>query len=282
MKIGDDRNSTTAAGYDAGRTRFRLPPSPLEVNMNLKVSILIPYYGNRYYQLQKSLHFLCNQTYKNYEILLLDDGKRNDADHSPDDLLQGSEKITHWKLRHGKVPIRSSNMALREGYYLSDGDFIITVQPELLIPYNAVEIMVKGNLERRNVATQYHLTNNQINYLYGDGIVSGWMNDFDKIKNIVDFMSTVTPWNHTNFHAPTYRNHFSFSGSTKERFGKYLIPQTAEWMMEDAWVHEQETNAGESAVPIDIEVYHQEHERIYGTITEKSVRIQRIQDSNLK
>jgi len=251
----------------------------------IKVSILIPFYGNRYYQLKRSLPFLCNQTYKNYEVLLLDDGKQRDEDRSPDDLVEKGGKIRHIKLREGKVPIRSSNMALREGYKLSKGDFIIPSHPELLIPYNAVEIMVKGNLERRNVATQYHLTNIQVNRLFGDGgdgIVSGWMDDFNKIKGLSDFMSTLTPWNYTNFHAAGYRNHFSFCGSTKERFGEYLVPMTNEWLMEDIWVHAKELKAEEVAVPIDIEVYHQEHERVYGTRPEYSVRIQRIRDSHLK
>ena len=57
---------------------------------------------------------------------------------------------------------------------------------------------------------------------------------------------------------------------------------TNEWLMEDIWVHAKELKAGETAVPIDIEVYHQEHERVYGTRPEYSVRIQRIRDSHLK
>lgn len=225
-----------------------------------------------------------NQSYDNYEILLLDDGKQRDEDRSPEDLVEKGGKIRHIKLREGKVPIRSSNMALREGYRFSKGDFIIPSHPELLIPYNAVETMVKGNFERRNVATQYHLTHIQVNHLFGDGrdgIVSGWMDDFNKIKNLSDFMSTLTPWHYTNFSAPGYRNHFSFCGSTRERFGEYLIPMTEKFMMEDVWVYAQEMIAGEAAVPIDIEVYHQEHERVYGTIPEYSVRIQRIRKSQL-
>ena len=247
----------------------------------IKVSILIPFYGDRYYQLKRSLPFLLNQTHKNYEILLLDDGKLMEDDRSPGDLFGKGGKIRHIKLREGKVPIRSPNMAIREGYRRSKGDFIITSQPELLIPYNAVEMMVKGDLERRNVATQYHLTNYQVNHLFGDGITNEWMNDFNKIKSVGDFMATLTPWHYTNLSAPGYRNHFSFSGSTKKRFGEYLVPRTTEWMMEDVWVYAQEMIAEEAAVPIDIEVYHQEHERVYGTRPEYSVRVERIRNSQL-
>ena len=85
----------------------------------MKVSILVPFYGNRYYQLKRSLPFLLNQSYDNYEILLLDDGKLRDEDRSPGDLFEKERKIRHIKLREGKMPIRSSNMALREGYKLS-------------------------------------------------------------------------------------------------------------------------------------------------------------------
>jgi len=119
----------------------------------MKVSILIPYYGNRRFQLERSIPFLENQTYPDYELVLMDDGKSD----LPDDLIGKFDRYI--QLRVGDVPIRSPNVALRTGFAESDGDFIITSQPELLIPYDAVERMVaEANMNRRNVATQYHLT----------------------------------------------------------------------------------------------------------------------------
>ena len=51
----------------------------------MKVSLLLTYYGNRYYQLKRSLPFLLNQTYEDYEIIFLDDGR-----------MEGGEKFTDY------------------------------------------------------------------------------------------------------------------------------------------------------------------------------------------
>ena len=249
---------------------------------NPKVSILLPYYGDRYSQLEKSLLFLCNQTYKNYEIIFLNDGRQKTTDRDPTEMVTHS-KIKHFHIRKGIVPIRSPNIAYRLGFYNCDGDFIITTHPEHLVPYDAVSRMVKwADFGRRNVATQHHLTPEQIYYLFGDGLKTGWKKDFRKIKDVPGFMATRTPWGYTNFDAHTYANSFSWSGSTRERYNKFLIPPTEEWGKEDCYVIDMEKELGEPSVPINIDVYHQEHDRVYGTITEASVRIQRIRESRLK
>ena len=236
----------------------------------MKVSLIIPYYGDRRAQLERSLPFLENQTYPDYEVIFVDDGAKGG-------LPEFSTVFRYIKLREYTGKIRSPNKAIRLGFAESVGDFIIASQPELLIPYDAVERMVKiANMGRRNVATQYHLTNSQIFQLRN---LPGWQQDFDKIKSVVDFASTITPWDYPNILAPTYRTHFSFSGSTRERFQEYLIPDTVEWMMEDCWVHVKELGNGELSVPVDIETYHQEHERVYGRIIEYSARIKRIREA---
>lgn len=248
--------------------------------MKMKISILIPFYGDRYCQLKRSLPFLLNQTYENYEIIFIDDGLMNETDLSPRELLD-HPKVKYLQLRVGRPLPRSPNKAFRFGFHNCDGDFIITSQPELLIPYNAVETMVtQGNLERRNVATQYHLTLEQIHYLYSGDM--SWENDFSEIKDLPNFMATVTPWGHMNYIRQEHRNHFSFSGSTRERFNEYLIPDTDEWMRDDAYVHEMELSRNEPSVPIEIETFHQEHERVYGTRIERSERIKKIRESNLQ
>lgn len=248
----------------------------------MKVSILLTFYGDRYHQLKRSLPFLLNQTYEDYEIVFIDDGLMNEKDISPKELLD-HPKVKYFQLREGRLLSRSPNKAIRFGFHNCDGDFIIISQPELLIPYDAVETMItKGNLKRRNVATQYYLTMEQIYYLFGEGLSLNWRNDFNEIKKIHNFMDTMTPWGNTNYTRPEHRSHFSFSGSTRERFEEYMIPDTDEWMYEDAYVHKLELTRKEPSVPIDIDTFHQEHERIYGTKTDRSVRIKRIRESHFQ
>lgn len=249
--------------------------------MRMKVSLLIPFYGNRYYQLKRGLPFLLNQTYKEYEIVFIDDGLMREGELCPEELLD-HPNVKYLQLREGITDIRSPNIAYRHGFYNCDGEFIIVLHPELLIPFDAVETMInEANIKRRNCAIQYHLTHEQVDYLFSN-LHTNWKNHFNKIKDIPDFMATVTPWSYTNYHSKGYRNHFSFSGSTRERFEQYMIPETGEWMQEDVFVHALELERGEPCEPIDIEVYHQEHDRVYGTIIQTSERIRRIRESKLR
>lgn len=248
----------------------------------MKVSILIPYYGDRYLQFKRCLPFLLGQTHKNFEILVLYGGKRQETDRDPRDLLPKSRKVKFIALRDGVVPHRASNKAFRAGFEQSKGDYIIAGGPELLVPPNALKTMINGNLKRRNVPTQYHLTDIQAHSLFENNIPLGWRKDFNKIKELSNFQATETPWRSPNLMAPTIRNHFSFSGASREHFEKYMVPDTDEWGMEDSWVHKQEGLAGESSVPIDLEIYHLEHERLWPEGIETSVRIERIRKSSLK
>jgi len=236
----------------------------------MKVSIIIPYFGDRRRQLERSIPLLENQTYKDYEIILVDDGARLG-------LPKLGKHFRYFKIRADNSPSRCSNKALRYAFAKCRGDFVIFSQPELLIPYDAVEKMVSlSDMSRRNVAVQYHLNIQQIHCLSS---IIGWEHDFEKIKSVSNFLTTKTPWGYTNMESQRYRNHFSWSGSTRERFEEYMIPDTEEWGFEDAYVHVKELENREPCLPIDIEVYHQEHERVYGTIPEYSVRIKRIRDS---
>ena len=198
-------------------------------------------------------------------------------DGAGDGLPKLKKPFRCFKIRADNSHSRSPNTALRYGFSKCSGDFIIVGQPELLVPYDAVErMLILSDMSRRNVAVQYHLNAEQVYHLF---LMVGWEQDFEKIKFISNFMQTRTPWGYTNAEAPNYRNHFSWSGSIRERFKEYMIPNTEEWGVEDVYVHAKELENGEPCLPIDIEVYHQEHERVYGTIPEYSVRIKRIRAS---
>ena len=126
----------------------------------MKVSIIIPYFGDRKKQLERSLTFLENQTYPDYEIILVDDGAR-------DGLLKLKKPFRCFKIRADNSYSRSPNTALRYGFSKCSGDFIIVGQPELLVPYDAVEKMLAlSDMSRRNVAVQYHLNAEQVYHLF--------------------------------------------------------------------------------------------------------------------
>ena len=198
----------------------------------------------------------------------------------PEDLAD--EFDNYYRIRIDKSPSRASNYAYRKAFSESTGDFIIVSHPEILIPYDGVERMVaECDMTRRNVATQYHLTCEAVQELFRSHVYPTWAYDFDNIKKVHGFWAIQTPWLYPNSISHRYRNHFTFSGSTRERFEEYMIPATDEWGMEDGWVHKRELENNEPSLPIEIEVYHQEHDRVYGTIPEYSVRMRRIRNSRL-
>ena len=54
-----------------------------------------------------------------------------------------------------------------------------------------------------------------------------------------------------------------------------------EWNHVDDFIVEKENFLGEAPFPVDLEIYHLEHERLNPTIMEVSTRIQRIRNSHL-
>jgi cellulose synthase/poly-beta-1,6-N-acetylglucosamine synthase-like glycosyltransferase len=106
----------------------------------MKVSVLIPYYGDRYYQLKRCLPFLLEQTHEDLEILILYGGKRKESDRVPTDLFDETSKVQFITLREGVGASRSPNKAFRVGFERSKGDYIIAGGPELLVPYDALEM----------------------------------------------------------------------------------------------------------------------------------------------
>ncbi len=154
----------------------------------MKVSLILTLYGDRREQFPRSLPFFLNQTYDNYEVIVVDDGSLGELP------LLGNVKY---------IKLRSYTPTFR------------------------------------------------------------------------NFWATMTPWGFPNFKAPTYANHFGFCSSTRERFEEYMIPDTEIWGHDDSYVHAKELENGEPSLPIDVEIYHQSHNRLVPTAPEYSTQIYR-------
>lgn len=250
-----------------------------------KVSILIPYY-NRREQFMRVLSLLERQDYSAwYEIVVVDDGSSLDQNLWADINPNGAVRIK--SLREPGAPPRSPNMAWNEAFRMSIGDFIITSHPEIIVPRNAISQMIEHHKPPfRSVPVQYCIaTEHQYHRLER----VPWYSDLNTIKLLPNFWTAVGPWGFSNGKAHEYLSHLSFSGNYRQHWQELsddwlFLPRVEDpnFLSDDAWVHVNELRNGRPSRGVPIEVYHQWHERVYGSRNEASARIRRIIEADRK
>lgn len=140
---------------------------------NLKVSIIIPAYNIDQY-IEKCVISCLNQTYKNLEIIIINDG-------STDDTLRRIEALQNKDKRI--ILINKSNEGLpyarRDGINISTGDYIFNLDGDDYLPEDAISNCIKIN----NI-TQYDIIIGN----YYQKIIS--KNSVKKVRNLRLFFPT--------------------------------------------------------------------------------------------
>ena len=102
-----------------------------------KVTIIIPVYNVQKY-LEQSVNSVINQTYKNIEIILVDDGSKDDSGKMCDDFAKQDERI---------VVIHKTNGGLSDarnaGLEKATGKYIMFLDSDDFFELDAVEVMYK-------------------------------------------------------------------------------------------------------------------------------------------
>lgn len=111
--------------------------------MNILISIIVPVYKVELY-LDKCIESIVNQTYKNLEIILVDDGS---TDQCPD-------KCDKWALKDARIEvIHKKNGGLsdarNEGIKKTTGEYIIFIDSDDWIENNMIEIMMQALLKEK-------------------------------------------------------------------------------------------------------------------------------------
>lgn len=112
--------------------------------MNPLVSVIIPVYKVEKY-LDRCVESVINQTYKNLEIILVDDGS---PDHCPEICDTWAQKDSRIKVIHKENGGLSDarNVALE----CAKGNYVFFVDSDDFITVNAVEILVNGVIEDKS------------------------------------------------------------------------------------------------------------------------------------
>ena len=100
-----------------------------------KVSVIIPIYNVEKY-LEKCLNTIINQTYKNLEIILIDDGSTDKSSTICDEYCEKDKRI---KVIHKNNEGVSS--ARNKGIELSKGKYIVFIDPDDYVTDEHVEVL---------------------------------------------------------------------------------------------------------------------------------------------
>lgn len=101
------------------------------------VSVLVPVYNQEAY-VGKCLKSICNQTYKNLEVIVINDG-------SIDGSLDIINKYTNVDKRIRVVSKKNEGLAYarRDGYKLAQGEYVINVDSDDWIPETAIQDLME-------------------------------------------------------------------------------------------------------------------------------------------
>jgi glycosyltransferase involved in cell wall biosynthesis len=129
------------------------------------ISIIVPVYNIKQY-IQNCIKSLLNQTYKNIEIILVDDGSTDGSDE-----LCNKIKNTDIRIKVIHKVNGGLSSARNAGIDIASGDYVMFVDGDDYLAENAVEILLKKN-ENYNadiVQFYYEETNDKYRKIYDDG-----------------------------------------------------------------------------------------------------------------
>lgn len=115
-----------------------------EISQHNKVSIIVPLY-NQERLFEKCIRSICQQTYKNIEVVVIDDGSTDKSPQIADTWASNDSRI---KVIHKKN--EGASKARFDGYRMTTGEFLIPVDSDDYLPQNAIELLV-GYMTSKNV-----------------------------------------------------------------------------------------------------------------------------------
>lgn len=134
--------------------------------MNCKVSIIIPVYNGEKF-IKKCIESILNQTYQNYEIIIINDGSTDRTKETIESLK--SEKIKLYNIKNSGV----SN-ARNYGMNQANGDYILFVDADDEIDNKTLEILVNKQKEYKVDIIRYN------------GYIQDEKGNFEKLEMPID------------------------------------------------------------------------------------------------
>ncbi|MFI1773822.1 glycosyltransferase family 2 protein [Thalassobellus citreus] len=121
--------------------------------MKPEISILIPIY-NSSLQLERCLHSVINQSFKNFEVIMINDGSTDNSEKICLNYSSLDSRFKYYKKENGKKAT-----AVNFGYKMAVGNFISIIDSDDFIEHNLYEIalatILKHNVDIVNYSFNY-------------------------------------------------------------------------------------------------------------------------------
>lgn len=252
--------------------------------MNPKVAVLICNW-NRAELMERSLWLLYNQSYP-CDIWVVDAGSTDDSEN-----VAAKYGANWYKIREPESPRAGPYDGWKYAYDHADADFIILTHPEVMVPLNAVELMIEGHGKTRSSSSVFCVPADCQKII--DTI--DWKKDLNQICTLTNFWPYRNYWGYTNYEAMAHYEIFMFTGQYRDQWDRFGFlpgdPVSNYFCGYEDWMTPEEISRGLKAIKMPYSVYHQYHkwDKSFGSAEidgapvpiSRSVRIDRIRRSNL-
>ena len=239
----------------------------------MRVSVLISC-RNRADVLRRSLWLLERQTWPDYEVLITDDGSDEDIRAA----ATGCKRVEIATIRPPFSPIRNCPIGLRHAFDRAKGEFIIISHPELMVPLNAIEKLIKEYEPGYRIVPRLYFICDSIAMAWLES--TDWQSNLDLIQGIPNFWTSRTPWGNTNQDMDSWIGHTGFCGQTRAEWErKGFLSDDKNPGSDVRWIDAAEARLGRMPRQASFAVYHQHHAR--DSDKTMSARIARIALANL-
>ena len=238
------------------------------------ISILIPYFGNRSDLLERTLYLLDNQTTKNwFDVWLLNDGGEYRV---PSFLSFAKFTINIYNMPSHGNEWRTPNHAIKVGYEMCSGDYVIVTSPEIIPPTNALQVMMElSDNEVMSIPMLYKLSRKQQSKI--DTV--DWKHSLDTLQYLENFWGEeIHPGGFPNYEAKYNYHHGGFVGAYRKVWDEIgFSPPNLDGPEQDSYWHVRCGELGKTSIRLPFAIYHQWHPR--KNEPKRSVRMERIYKS---